>query len=101
MKHSLVLRRRGAIAPLTALLLIPLLAMVAFAIDVGWITHTKNQLQAGADAAALAGPAQFSDGYVRSYLPGQANKTRTQLITDGNAAARAAAKKYAGYNQAG
>ena len=31
------LARRAAMAPLTALLLIPLLGMVAFAVDMGWI----------------------------------------------------------------
>jgi Flp pilus assembly protein TadG len=33
-------RRRGAVAPLMALLMVPLIAMVAFTIDIGRITMT-------------------------------------------------------------
>ena len=47
--------RRGAIAPLSAFLMIFLLAMVAFAVDVGNICRVQTQTQAVADAAALAG----------------------------------------------
>ena len=63
-------RRRGGIAPMTAILLVPLVAMLAFAIDMGWITHTHNELQAAADAAALAGAAQLADDFVSYHLPG-------------------------------
>jgi len=64
-------RRNAAIAPLTAILLIPLLALVAFAVDLGWITHTKNQLQSAADAAALAGAAQLPDNFAAYYMVSQ------------------------------
>jgi len=47
--------RRGAILVLIALLLPVLLAMVAFAIDLGAIYLVRTELQRNADAAALAG----------------------------------------------
>lgn len=39
---------------MTALLMVPILAMVAFAVDVGHIALERTRLQAAADAAALA-----------------------------------------------
>lgn len=47
-------KRRGNILVLSAFLLPPLAALGAFAIDVGYIEYSRTQLQAGADAAALA-----------------------------------------------
>ncbi len=46
--------RRGAIAVLAAVLSVIMLAMLAFAIDVGYVSLVKTQLQAAADASALA-----------------------------------------------
>ena len=63
-------RRRGAVAPLTAVLLIPILGMLAFAIDIGYITETNLELQNAADAAALAGAAKLLD---RGTLKGVPN----------------------------
>jgi Flp pilus assembly protein TadG len=47
-------QRRGVIIVLAALLLVFLLGMIAFAVDVGYITLVRSQLQAAADSAALA-----------------------------------------------
>ncbi len=47
-------RRRGSVAPLTLVLMIVLLACVAFAVDVGYLTKTRNEMQRTADAAAIA-----------------------------------------------
>jgi hypothetical protein len=52
---------RGAIAVLAAILLVMLLAMVAFAVDLGYIAHAQTELQRSADAAALAAAAQLPD----------------------------------------
>ena len=52
--------RRGAIAVLAGLSLTVLLAMVAFAVDVGMIALTQARLQKNADAAALAAAQQLS-----------------------------------------
>ena len=48
-------KRRGAIAPLAAILMVFLLGMVAFALDIGYILMAKTEAQSTADAAALAG----------------------------------------------
>ncbi len=53
--------RRGAIAPLAAILMIPLMGMIAFAVDRGWSSPTHNELQAAAEAAALTGAGQLTD----------------------------------------
>ncbi len=46
--------RRGNILALTALFMSVVLAFTAFTVDIGFITLTKTQMQAAADAAALA-----------------------------------------------
>jgi Flp pilus assembly protein TadG len=92
-------RRRGAVAVLLALLLIPLLAMVAFAVDTAWIVLTEADLQNAADSAALAGSDQLMQGYVQYYLPGQT--TQTTILNNTMANARTYAKNYASYNAAG
>lgn len=52
--------RRGATLVLSALLLVALVAMVAFAVDLGYIVLVRTQLQAAADSAALAAAARMS-----------------------------------------
>jgi Flp pilus assembly protein TadG len=46
--------RLGAIAPLTAVLMIPMLGLTALAIDLGYLALVQTQLQNVADAAAMA-----------------------------------------------
>ena len=46
--------RRGTVIVLVALMMIPLLAMVAFAVDYGYLLRVRTDLQRTADAAALA-----------------------------------------------
>jgi Flp pilus assembly protein TadG len=46
--------RRGVIAVLAAVLFVVMLGMVAFAVDIGYMTMMQTQLQAAADSAALA-----------------------------------------------
>ena len=52
--------RRGVIMVLTAVLLVVMLGFVAFTVDIGLIQLTKTQLQAAADAGALAGAMELS-----------------------------------------
>ena len=47
--------RRGTVVVLTAIMLVALFGMVAFAFDVGYIALVKTELQRSADAAAMAG----------------------------------------------
>jgi len=46
--------RRGAITVLAAMMSVILLGFVAFAVDVGYVLSTKQELQRAADSAALA-----------------------------------------------
>lgn len=58
MKSCLVqaaLPRKGAVVVLAAVLMIPVMAFVAFTVDVGYLALEKSRLQATADACALAG----------------------------------------------
>jgi len=48
-------QERGAVMPLTALLMVVLVGMVAFATDLGWLFLNANRTQKAADAAALGG----------------------------------------------
>lgn len=54
--------RQGVILLLTAFLLVFLLGMVAFAVDCGTIALARTQLQAAADATAIAGVDALSGG---------------------------------------
>ena len=51
---------RGSIAPLAGLMLVPLLGIGALALDYARGLHVREQLQAAADAAALAGKSDLS-----------------------------------------
>ena len=47
-------KRHGAVVPLLAVCLVPLLGMMAFSIDYGYLRVVKSELQRSADAACLA-----------------------------------------------
>jgi Flp pilus assembly protein TadG len=81
--------RRGAVAVLIAILLVPLLGLLAFGIDAGWIALTKTELQNAADAAALAGAGQLMNGYVLYNLPGETNQAGILNTAKTNAIAQA------------
>ncbi|MHB8901263.1 MAG: pilus assembly protein TadG-related protein [Thermoguttaceae bacterium] len=62
-------RRRGSILILVALAAIPLMGMVAFAVDYGYLLKARTDLQRGADAAALAGVLSLQpDAYANQDL---------------------------------
>jgi Flp pilus assembly protein TadG len=87
--------RRGAVAPLVAILLVPLIAMLAFSVDIGYVICVKAQLQDAADAAALAGALQLMDPQFNGI-------TNTSVAANSNiTAAQTAAKKFALANTAG
>ncbi len=94
-------RRRGAIVPLTAAMTIPLLAMVAFSVDMGYLVAVETELQNSADASALAGTQQLMGPYVQWSLPTLTGAQRNTIRNNAITAARQAAKNYATYNQAG
>src|SRR5579863_2423375 len=94
-----VLNRRGAIAVLLALLLIPLLLFVAFCVDIGWIAKTKSELQNAADAAAEAGARQLADNYGAYTVAGSQNGA--SLVSSAKQNASTFINKYGQYNGAG
>jgi Flp pilus assembly protein TadG len=90
--------RRGAVLPLTAILAAFLVALIALAVDLGWIMAVRTQMQSAADSAALAGAQKLLDP---SYLQGT---TAANTGTAANAAmqnANANARTFAGKNNAG
>jgi Flp pilus assembly protein TadG len=108
--------RKGAVTPLVALLLIPLLAMAAFAIDIGWIVLAQSDLQNAADATALAGAQQLigqeqlnstsglyslKNGYADYYAPGVLPTQQATILSTATAAAKTSAKNFASYHSAG
>jgi len=95
------IERRGAVLPLAVFLVIVILAMAAFAVDVGYIILVRAQLQKAADAAALAAVEQLMQPYVQYSSPGQTAAQQTQILNNATAAALAQAKKFAGFNRAG
>jgi hypothetical protein len=54
--------RRGAIIVMAAVMMIVLLAMVAFAVDSGYMLTVRTELQRAADAGAMAGAGGLIDG---------------------------------------
>jgi Flp pilus assembly protein TadG len=96
-------RRRGAVIPLIALLLVPLLGMLAFSIDCGWMVLTKTDLQHTADAAALAGAEKLQELYVQYNMPQQPDQATilTQATTNLPGSPMATAEAFASYNKAG
>lgn len=53
-------RDRGSVILLTAVLMVVLVGMCAFAVDVGQLFNVRRQAQSGVDAAALAGGAELN-----------------------------------------
>jgi Flp pilus assembly protein TadG len=94
-------RRRGSIAPLTCILLPVFLALAAFAVDISYIATSQSELQNASDAATLAGVDELGTYYVLYNLPGQGVSTKSVTYNTAVAAAKAKAKAYAGYNNAG
>jgi Flp pilus assembly protein TadG len=86
-----------------ALLLIPLLGMLAFSIDCGWMVLTKTDLQHTADAAALAGAEKLQELYVEYNMPGQLNQAGILMAATTNlpGSPMATAEAFASYNKAG
>ncbi len=93
--------RRAAIAPLTAAMVIPLLAMVAFSVDMGWLVVVETQLQNSADAAALAGTQELMGPYVQWSLPGLSANQKNVIRAIAIQNAIATTRQYASYNTAG
>lgn len=83
-------RRSGNILVLTAFLMIGMMAMLAFAIDTGYLFVAKTELQRSADAAALAAGWELLDD---SVVFGNESPAQT------DARARQTAAQYASFNR--
>ena len=94
-------RRRGAVTPLAAVLLVFLLGMVAFSVDIGHVVLSETELQSAADAAALAGAGQLMQGFVQYNLPGQSASNQSSILSTAESNARTYAKSFASYNASG
>src|SRR5262249_34766227 len=92
--------RRGMAAPLLALMIIPLLGMIAFSVDVGYMITTRTELQNAADAAAMAGAQQLMQPYVQYYTAAD-NTTQSTTYANAIAQAKATAKAVSAFNTAG
>jgi Flp pilus assembly protein TadG len=88
--------RHGAITPLVAILLVFLLACVAFSVDLGYIALVHAQLQNAADSAALAGASQLLDASLLEGTPGQSTATSNAMAN-----ARSQAQAFAHDNYGG
>jgi hypothetical protein len=73
--------------------------MVAFAVDLGWISLTQAELQNSADAAALAAAEQLMSGYVQYNIPSQTQQS--SILSASESSAKTYGQQYAGYNSAG
>ena len=93
--------RHGVVTPLSAILLVFLLGMVAFSVDMGYVALAETELQSAADSAALAGCGQLMQGFVQYNLPGQSAANQASILSTAMSSARTSAKNYASYNGAG
>lgn len=81
--------RHGGIATLAAVCLVALLGFVALAVDVGFMTQTKSQMQAAADGSALAAALEMTNGWGAGKV-----LTSQQVDSGGRSAAQTVATTY-------
>ena len=81
----------------------PILAMLAFSIDAGYMVLVRTDLQNAADSAALAGAEKMQELWVQYYTPGQPNQSGilTSATTNTSGSPMATAERFATYNRAG
>lgn len=71
--------RHGNVIVLTAIMMVVMMAFLAFAVDVGYIANTKSELRRAVDAGALAGAGRLVDG-VEAARPQVINFVQRNLI---------------------
>jgi Flp pilus assembly protein TadG len=87
LRRSLLhVERRGNIIGLSVAAIVAILGFAAFAVDLGFIMHTRTQMQAAADASALAAALELPQG----WGPGK-TLTAQQTSTNSKTAAQAVA----------
>jgi Flp pilus assembly protein TadG len=93
--------RHGAVVYIIALLLVPLMAVLAYAIDLAYIWRTDAELQNAADAAAFAGADQLLAGIVPAAQASAGGSSDSQFRSTATSQAVAAATSVGGANRAG
>jgi Flp pilus assembly protein TadG len=97
--------RSGVMAPLIALMITPLVGMMAFSVDIGYLLVVRSDLQNAADSAALAGAQKLQDLFVSYNSPGQTQQASILTTATTNTGTSASpiytAEKFAKYNKAG
>src|SRR5260370_2796990 len=88
--------RRAVVIPMVAVLVMPILAMMAFSIDMGYAVEVRAELVNAADAAVLAGIQQV-------YIPYKQWRTatgsaKTTLFNDTITSVKATVTAVAGSN---
>src|SRR5262245_51217250 len=76
--RSIRARRRGAVAILILLLMIFLIGCAAFALDLGYLSMARAELQRSADAGAMAGAWEMMDQAVLGESTGAATQNARQ-----------------------
>src|SRR5262245_604600 len=82
--------RRGSIMTLTAVVLVAMLGFVALTVDVGVLQLTRTQLQAAADASALAAAGELayrgsSDTSLQTHVRSVSSTIASDHVADGKA----------------
>jgi Flp pilus assembly protein TadG len=91
-------RRPGsAVISLTAVLMVVLLGMIAFAVDIGYIAVARAEAQNGADAAALAGASRLLGKAAETGL----YQSTAQTYYNGDNESRREAQRFGQLNKAG
>src|SRR5438094_883687 len=101
LRRSLSSARPAGTTAITALLLIPLLALVAFAVDLNHIWRTDEELQSAADAAAQAGATALMSFTVQATQPGRTQSERQAALEATLAAVTARAVAFGQMHTAG
>src|SRR6185437_11109409 len=73
---------RGQTLPLVVVFMFSLIGIAGGAIDVGSWLHSKQSLQAAADAAALAGASQLSTGWAPAQQAATAEFAQNEAAGD-------------------
>jgi Flp pilus assembly protein TadG len=60
---------RGALLPLTAIMMVTLVGLSAFAVDLGWFYVNSARVQRAAESAALAGVVHMPQDYLGKAAP--------------------------------
>jgi Flp pilus assembly protein TadG len=93
--------RPGVVIPLMAFLIIPLIAMMAFSIDIGYAIEVRAELVNAADAASLAGVQQLYKPYRQWLAAAGSGSSPSGIVSNAITLAKATATAVANGNKAG